>query len=59
MPFSQGMLRMREPCAYAVTGAWIEGTKKPDCPLVDPDPRLFPRVAGQATHPSDTLALPP
>jgi hypothetical protein len=54
MPFSPVMLRMREPCAYSVTGAWIEGKPRPTCTLVDPDPKLFPRVAGMPVHPPDT-----
>jgi hypothetical protein len=57
MPFSPVMLRMREPCAYSVTGAWIEGAPRPACTLVDPDPRIFPRVAGAKVHPGGGMGM--
>jgi hypothetical protein len=51
-PLSEVMLRMREPCAYAVTAAWIEGAAKPDCVMNDPDPAIFPRLDDPgAMHP--------
>jgi hypothetical protein len=43
-PISEVMLRMREPCAYAVVTAWIEGAPKPACVVADPDPASFPRL---------------
>ena len=43
MPFSQVQLRMREPCAYAIVGAWIENKPKPTCVMGPPDPNAFPR----------------
>jgi len=52
-PFSEIMLRMREPCAYAVTGAWIEKKPRPSCVVQDPDPSIFPRrdEQGNVLHP--------
>ena len=52
-PFSGIMQRMREPCAYAVTGAWIEKKPRPSCTLRDPDPSIFPRRddKGNIAHP--------
>jgi hypothetical protein len=51
-PLSEVMLRMREPCAYAVVTAWIEGTSKPACTVQDPDPGSFPRLDDPgAMHP--------
>lgn len=43
MPFSQVQLRMREPCAYAIVGAWIQNKPKPSCQMGPPDPSAFPR----------------
>ena len=53
MPFSGIQLRMREPCAYSVVGAWIEGTPHPTCVVHDPDPSIFPRRDGEGNimHP--------
>jgi hypothetical protein len=51
-PLSEIMLRMREPCAYAQTAAWIEGDAKPACVMNDPDPSIFPRLDDpSAMHP--------
>src|SRR5262249_4743821 len=51
-PLSEVMLRMREPCAYAVVTAWIEGAPKPSCVVQDPDPSIFPRLDDPgSTHP--------
>jgi hypothetical protein len=46
-PMSEVMLRMREPCAYQVVGAWIDGRPRPDCTVHDPDPSIFPRIDGK------------
>ncbi len=43
-PFSEVMLRMREPCAYTVVAAWIEGSPRPSCTVGDPKPGMFPRL---------------
>lgn len=61
MPFSPIQLRMREPCAYARVGAWIEGKPAPDCPLRDPDPSIFPRRdrMGNLAHPKFDEPPPP
>jgi hypothetical protein len=64
MPLSGIQLRMREPCAYAVVGSWIEKLPKPDCVVHDPDPSIFPRrdPNGNAMHakvaPDSPPALP-
>lgn len=44
MPFSEVQLRMREPCAYTVVGAWITNGPQPSCEVHEPDPRIFPKV---------------
>jgi hypothetical protein len=49
-PLSEVMLRMREPCAYAVVMAWIEDAPRPACEVHDPDPAIFPRLE----DPTDT-----
>lgn len=61
MPFSQVMLRMREPCAYSVVGAWIEKKPRPDCVVHDPDPSVFPRRdrKGNVVHPKVEPGPPP
>lgn len=61
MPFSQIQLRMREPCAYAVVGAWIEGKPRPSCTIQDPDPAIFPKIEEKLQHrgpPARAPALP-
>lgn len=60
-PFSRIMLRMREPCAYAITAAWIEKKPRPDCVLRDPDPRVFPQPdeSGEVVHPKVLPGPPP
>jgi hypothetical protein len=51
-PLSEVMLRMREPCAYALVAAWIDGAPKPACEMKDPDPSSFPRLEQPgAMHP--------
>jgi hypothetical protein len=61
MPLSPIQLRMREPCAYSVVGAWIEGKPKPSCVVHDPDPRIFPRrdADGNVMHPKFEAGPPP
>jgi hypothetical protein len=61
MPFSGVMLRMREPCAYSVVGAWIEGRPRPTCTLRDPDPSIFPKrdSKGNIMHPKVEPGPPP
>lgn len=61
MPLSPIQLRMREPCAYSVVGAWIEGKPKPSCVVHDPDPRIFPRrdADGNVMHPKVEAGPPP
>jgi hypothetical protein len=63
MPLSGIMLRMREPCAYSVVGAWIEKKPAPSCLVHDPDPSIFPRrdPRGNIMHPKfapDSSAAP-
>jgi hypothetical protein len=62
MPFSGVQLRMREPCAYDVVGAWIMKQPRPNCVLRDPDPRLFPRLKdddmGPVKHPAVVPGAP-
>lgn len=61
IPFSDIMTRMREPCAYARTAAWIEKKPQPSCPLRDPDPSIFPRpdADGPPVHPKAPPGPPP
>ena len=51
-PFSGVILRMREPCAYDITAAWIEGRPQPKCKAGTIDPSLLPKLPGEggATH---------
>ncbi len=60
-PFSSIMLRMREPCAYAITAAWIERKPRPTCVLHDPDPSVFPQpdAEGNPVHPKAPPGPPP
>ena len=60
-PFSSIMLRMREPCAYAITAAWIERKPRPTCVLHDPDPSVFPQpdAEGNPVHPKTPPGPPP
>lgn len=53
MPLSGIQLRMREPCAYAKVGSWIENRPSPTCVVHDPDPSIFPRrdADGNIQHP--------
>ena len=61
MPLSGIMLRMREPCAYDITGAWIEKRPLPNCTLQDPNPDIFPRRddQGNIVHPKAEPGPPP
>lgn len=61
MPFSEVQLRMREPCAYATVGAWIERKPKPNCVVQTPDPKIFPRVdkEGNPIHLESKPGPPP
>ncbi len=61
IPFSEIMTRMREPCAYARTAAWIEKKPQPTCALRDPDPSIFPRPDsdGNPVHPKAPPGPPP
>jgi hypothetical protein len=45
MPFSEVMLRMREPCAYSKVGAWIEGKPTVTCEIKTPPPSAFPKLS--------------
>lgn len=60
-PFSDIMARMREPCAFARTAAWIEKKPQPSCALRDPDPSIFPRpdADGNPVHPKAPPGPPP
>ncbi len=44
MPFSEVQLRMRQPCAYSIVGAWIEGKPSPVCTVVTPGRKVKSRL---------------
>ena len=59
MPFSGVQLRMREPCAYSVVGAWITNKPRPSCVVHDPAPGIFPKLDGDApVHPKAKVGAP-
>lgn len=58
MPFSEVQLRMRQPCAYSIVGAWIEGKPSPVCTVVTPPASIFPRMGNDEAEIS-SHKLPP
>lgn len=58
MPFSEIMLRMREPCAYSKVGAWIENKPSVTCEIHTPPPSAFPKLK-DAQHDTAKPGAPP
>lgn len=50
MPFSDVMLRMREPCAYNKVAAWIENKPPVTCDIITPPPSAFPKIEEKPQH---------
>lgn len=59
MPFSEIMLRMREPCAYRKVGAWIENKPAITCEIITPPPSAFPKLADNPQHQKMKPGAPP
>lgn len=59
MPFSEIMLRMREPCAYRRVGAWIENKPAITCEIITPPPSAFPKLADNPQHEKMKPGAPP
>jgi hypothetical protein len=59
MPFSEIMLRMREPCAYRKVGAWIENKPAITCEIITPPPSAFPKLADNPPHEKMKPGAPP
>ena len=59
MPFSEIMLRMREPCAYRKVGAWIENKPSVTCEVHTPPPSAFPKLVDNPQHEKMKPGAPP
>lgn len=59
MPFSEIILRMREPCAYSRVAVWIEGKPPVTCEIITPPPSAFPRLSEEQHQKAKPGAPPP